>query len=417
MATRKRTFVIVGASLAGAKAAQTLRENGFDGRVVLLGAERDRPYERPPLSKEFLRGEAPREKVYVHPAGFYGAHEIELRLGATATVLDLHRNETALDTGERLAFDRLLLTTGVEPRRLSVPGSALLGVHYLRTLADSEALRERLHAGGKLVVIGAGWIGSEVAASARQRGMAVTMIAPDAVPLQRALGMEVGAMYRDLHADHGVELLLGSRVASFDGARSVAGVSLHDGRRIACDTVVVGIGAEPRTELAAAAGLAIDDGILVDAHLQTSAPHVFAAGDVANHLHPRAGRLRVEHWANAVHQGAAAARGMLGSTGGYERLPYFFSDQYDVAMEYVGHAKSWDRVVFRGDVANHAFIAFWLADGRVQAGMSVNVPNVTDAIEALIRSGQPIDVRRLSDPDVAFTELLSARDPGSSSET
>jgi 3-phenylpropionate/trans-cinnamate dioxygenase ferredoxin reductase subunit len=407
MTIDRQTFAIVGASLAGAKAAQTLREEGFDGRVVLVGAEPERPYERPPLCKEYLRGEAERDVVFVHGTSFYADNEIELRLGESAIDVDADHRELALDSGERLTFDGLLLATGAEPRRLSIPGSDLPGIHYLRTLADSDALRERLEAGGKLVVVGAGWIGAEVAASARERGVEVTLIDPLSVPLERVLGPEVGAVYRDIHLDHGVEMLLGDSVVSFEGDSGVERVRTETGRTIDCATVVVGVGATPRTELAAAAGLAVENGILVDGRLQTGVPGIFAAGDVANHLHPRLGRLRVEHWDNALHQGPAAARGMLGSSERYERLPYFFSDQYDVGMEYSGHAAGWDSVVFRGDPASREFIAFWLAGGRVRAGMNVNVWDVTEPIRALIGSGRPVDEQRLADPDVPLTDLAA----------
>jgi 3-phenylpropionate/trans-cinnamate dioxygenase ferredoxin reductase subunit len=406
MTIDRQTFAIVGASLAGAKAAQRLREEGFDGRVVLVGAEPERPYERPPLSKEYLRGEAERDAVFVHAASFYDDNAIELRLGESVIDVDADHRELSLDTGARLTFDRLLLATGAEPRRPSIPGSDLEGIHYLRTLADCDALRERLDAGGKLVVVGAGWIGAEVAASARQRGLEVTVIDPLSVPLERVLGAEVGAVYRDIHLDHGVEMLLGHGVVSFDGDGAVERVRTESGRMIDCAAVVVGVGATPRTQLAAAAGLAVENGIVVDGRLQTGVPGIFAAGDVANHLHPRLGRLRVEHWDNALHQGPAAARGMLGSAERYERLPYFFSDQYDVGMEYSGHATSWDRVVFRGDPARREFIAFWLAGGRVLAGMNVNVWDVAEPIQALIRSGRAIDERRLSDPDVPLADLI-----------
>ena len=410
MTIDRQMFAIVGASLAGAKAAQTLREEGFDGRVVIIGAEPERPYERPPLSKEYLRGEAERDAVFVHGTSFHADNEIELRLGESVIDVDADHRELALDTGERLTFDGLLLATGAEPRRLTVPGSDLPGIHYLRTLADSDALRERLDAGGKLVVVGAGWIGAEVAASARQRGLEVTLIAPSLVPLERVLGAEIGAVYRDIHREHGVEMLLGDGVAAFEGDGMVERVHTRSGRTIDCAAVVAGVGATPRTQLAAAAGLAVENGILVDGRLQTGVPGIFAAGDVANHLHPRLGRLRVEHWDNALHQGPAAARGMLGSAERYERLPYFFSDQYDVGMEYSGHATSWDRVVVRGDSASREFIAFWLAGGRVVAGMNVNVWDVTDSIQALIRSGRAIDERRLADPDVPLMDLIALDD-------
>src|SRR5215203_26977 len=332
-----QTFVIVGASLAGAKAAETLRAEGFDGRVVTIGAEAERPYERPPLSKDYLRGEVGREKVYVHNEAFYAANEIELRLGRTAVSLDTSINEVALDDGKRVRYDRLLLATGAEPRRLSIPGEALDGVLYLRSIEDSDALRERLDRGGSVVVIGAGWIGAEVAASARQRGLDVTVIDPLAVPLERVLGTEVGAIYRDVHADHGVRMLLGTGVEAFEGVSAVERVRLSDGRLIDCDVVVTGVGVTPRTRLAVRAGIPTDDGILVDEHLQTSAPGVFAAGDVANARHPHYGRpIRVEHWANALHQGPVAARAMLGVNATDDVVPYFFSDQYDVGMEYAG---------------------------------------------------------------------------------
>jgi 3-phenylpropionate/trans-cinnamate dioxygenase ferredoxin reductase component len=411
--TNDRTFVIAGASLAGAKAAETLRTEGFDERVVLIGAEDERPYERPPLSKDYVRGEVDRETVYVHPEGYYAAHDIELRLGRTAVSLNTGARELALDDGERLRYDRLLLTTGAEPRRLSIPGGELDGVLYLRSVADCDALRERLGRGGAVVVIGAGWIGAEVAASARQRGLEVTVIDPLTVPLERVLGTEVGAVYRDIHLDHGVQMLMGTGVEAFEGGMAVERVRTTDGRQLECDFVVVGVGVQPRTALAAQAGLAVDNGILVDEHLQTEAPGVFAAGDVANAYHPFYGeRIRVEHWANALHQGPVAARAMLGEPDVYDRLPYFFSDQYDVGMEYAGFARTWDRVVFRGDPATREFIAFWLTGDRVVAGMNVNVWDVTDPIQRLIRQRSPVDDRRLADPDVSLDDLVPA-DAGS----
>jgi 3-phenylpropionate/trans-cinnamate dioxygenase ferredoxin reductase component len=404
--TSKQTHIIVGASLAGAKAAETLRAEGFDGRVVLIGAERERPYERPPLSKDYLRGEVGREKVYVHDEAFYDDHGIELRLGTTATSLDTTSRELRLDDGERLRYDRLLLTTGAEPRRLRIPGAGLDGVVYLRSVGDSDALRERLDRGGTVVVVGAGWIGAEVAASARQRGLEVTVVEPASVPLERALGAELGAVYRDIHTDHGVRMLMGTGVEAFEGDEAVERVRTSDGRELDCDFVVVGVGVQPRTTLAAEAGLALDNGILVDEHLRTGASDVFAAGDVANAQHPFYGeRIRVEHWANALNQGPAAARNMLDQATAYERLPYFFSDQYDVGMEYSGFARSRDRVVLRGDPATRAFVAFWLAGDRVVAGMNVNVWDVTDAIQRLIRERVPVDERRLTDVGVPLEEL------------
>jgi len=407
--TTDRTFVIVGASLAGAKAAETLRAEGFDERVVLIGAEDERPYERPPLSKDYLRGEAERETVYVHTEGFYADHDIELRLGRTAVSVNVAGSELALDDGERLRYDRLLLATGAEPRRLSIPGGDLDGVLYLRSVADCDELRARLDRGGAVVVIGAGWIGAEVAASARQRGLDVTVVDPLTVPLERVLGTEVGAVYRDIHLDHGVQMLLGTGVEAFEGGTAVERVRTSDGRELECDFVVVGVGVQPRSGLAAHAGLAVDNGILVDEHLQTSAPSVFAAGDVANAHHPFYGeRIRVEHWANALHQGPLAARAMLGEPNIYDRLPYFFSDQYDVGMEYAGFARTWDRVIFRGDPATREFIAFWLSGDRVVAGMNVNVWDVIDPIQRLIGERVAVDDWRLADSDVPLEELAPA---------
>jgi 3-phenylpropionate/trans-cinnamate dioxygenase ferredoxin reductase component len=407
--TADRTFVIVGASLAGAKAAETLRAEGFDGRLVLIGSEHERPYERPPLSKEYLRGEAGRDKVYVHDEGFYADQGIELRLGRTAVSIDPPAGEVALDDGERLRYDRLLLATGAEPRRLDVPGGDLDGVLYLRSVGDSDSLRARLDRGGRVVVVGAGWIGAEVAASARQRGLEVTVLDPLAVPLERVLGPEVGAVYRDIHTDHGVRMLLQTGVEAFEGETAVERVRASDGQALDCDFVVVGVGVRPRSDLAAQAGIAVDDGILVDDNLETSVPGVFAAGDVAGAWHPfYRERIRVEHWANALNQGPAAARNMLGRSATYDRLPYFFSDQYDVGMEYSGFAGTWDRVVFRGDPATREFIAFWLAGDRVLAGMNVNVWDVTDDIQRLIRERVPVDDDRLRDPDVPLAELAAA---------
>jgi 3-phenylpropionate/trans-cinnamate dioxygenase ferredoxin reductase component len=404
--TSDETHVIAGAGLAGAKAAETLRSEGFDGRVVLVGTEDERPYERPPLSKDYLRGEAGRDKVYVHDEGFYAEHDIELRAGRTVTRLDTSSGELELDRGERLRYDRLLITTGAEPRRLSIPGADLQGIHYLRSVQDSDALRERLDHGGALVVVGAGWIGAEVAASARQRGLDVTVVEPLSVPLERVLGAEVGRIYSDVHADHGVRMLVGTGVDAFEGDTAVERVRTSDGREVDCNFAVVGIGVEPRAQLASQAGLPVDDGIVVDEHLETGVPGVFAAGDVANAQHPFFGeRIRVEHWANALNQGPVAARNMLGQSVAYERLPYFFSDQYDIGMEYLGFARSWDRVVFRGDPATREFLAFWMVGDRVVAGMNVNVWDVTDQIRALISERVAVDDRRLADPDVPLAEL------------
>ena len=403
-----QTFVIVGASLAGAKAAGELRERGFDGRIVLVGAEAERPYERPPLTKDYLQGKSERDKAYVHEEGFYASQEIDLRLEAVAEAIDPAASTVTLAGGEALGYDGLLLTTGAEPRRLSVSGADLDGVHYLRTLSDCDALRERLGAGGHVAVVGAGWIGSEFAASARQAGLDVTVIDPLALPNERIFGPEIGAFYRDVHLAHGVEMVLEDGVEALEGNGSVRAVRTANGRRVECDFVVVGVGVVPRVKLAEAAGLTVENGVQVDAALKTSAPNVYAAGDVANAWHPFYERhIRVEHWANALNQGPAAARSMLGDTVSYDRIPYFYSDQYDVGMEYSGYATEWDEVVFRGDREGGEFVAFWLADGRVVGGMNVNVWDVNEHVQALIRSRQPVDADTLRDTDTPLESLVA----------
>jgi 3-phenylpropionate/trans-cinnamate dioxygenase ferredoxin reductase component len=404
----EKTFVIVGASLAGAKAAEELRAEGFDGRVVLIGAEPERPYERPPLSKDYLRGEAEREKAFVHEADFYREQQLELLTDTTVTAVDPGTGRVTLEGAGELKFDRLLLTTGAEPRRLAVPGAELAGIYYLRTLADCEVLRERLEAGGHVVVVGAGWIGSEVAASARQRGLDVTVIDPLELPNERIFGREIGEFYRDVHAQHGVRLLLGDGVDAFEGDVAVGRVRTASGRTVDCAFVVVGVGVMPRVELARDAGLEIENGIVVDERLRSSAENVFAAGDVANAWHPFfQRRIRVEHWANALNQGPAAARAMLDRDIGYDRIPYFFSDQYEVGMEYSGYATDWDEVVFRGERDSDEFIAFWLREERVLAGMNVNVWDVNEQIQALIRSRQAVDLAALSDRDTPLDSLVA----------
>jgi len=330
------------------------------------------------------------------------------------TAIDPGASRVTLADGRELGYDRLLLTTGAEPRRLRVPGADLDGIHYLRTLADCDLLRERLAAGGRVVVAGAGWIGSEFAASARQRGLEVTVIDPTPLPNERIFGSEIGAFYRDVHRQHGVTLLLGDGVGSFEGDGAVARVRTTGGREVECDFVVAGIGVVPRAGLAAEAGLEVNNGIVTDARLAASAPGIFAAGDVANAWHPAyEQQVRVEHWANALHQGPAAARAMLGQQVSYDRIPYFFSDQYDVGMEYSGYAPQWDEVLFRGDRDAGEFIAFWLRDGQVVAGMNVNVWDVNADVEALIRSGAKVDPGALADPDVPLGALAGDLATGS----
>jgi len=409
----KERHVIVGGGLAGAKAAEALRAEGHEGEIVLIGAEDELPYERPPLSKDYLRGESSRGDARVHPESFYEENSIELRTATNVNAIDPAGREVELEGGERLGWDKLLLATGSEPRRLSLPGSDLDGVLYLRELDDSDAISARLEPGARLVVIGAGWIGSEVAASARQKGAEVEIVEREARPLEHVLGAEASDFYAGVHREHGVKLHTGAALERFEGSERVEGVVLGDGTRIDCDAVVVGVGIVPRTGLADAAGLEVENGVVTDERLATSAEGIFACGDVANAHHPFYGRrLRVEHWANALHQPETAARAMLGKDAAYDRIPYFFSDQYDVGMEYAGYATEWERIVFRGDPAGGEFIAFWLQDGAVVAGMNVNVWDVTDQIQELIRSRRPVEVDRLVDPDEPLDRVPQAP-PGS----
>jgi 3-phenylpropionate/trans-cinnamate dioxygenase ferredoxin reductase component len=404
------TYVIVGAGLAGAKAAQTMREEGSEDPIVLIGDESERPYERPPLSKDYLQGKTEREKIYVHPQGWYAEHDVDLRLGAAVTAIDSGAHEVALADGSRVGYSKLLLATGSAPRRLTVPGADLDGVLYLRQVADSDRLKAALAGASRVTVIGAGWIGLETAAAARAAGVEVTVLEMAQLPLLRVLGEEVAQVFADLHAANGVDQRFGVQVAELTGsAGRVDGVRLADGTRVESDAVIVGVGIEPNRDLAQAAGLVVDNGIKVDEHLRSSDPDVYAAGDVANAFLPWLGRhVRVEHWANALHQPQTAAKAMLGQDVSFDRVPYFYTDQYDLGMEYTGYVEpgGYDRVVFRGDVAGREFIAFWVVDGRVLAGMNVNVWDVTDPIQALVRSGRQLDPSRLADPMVPLESLI-----------
>ncbi|HET6963513.1 MAG TPA: FAD-dependent oxidoreductase [Acidimicrobiales bacterium] len=407
--TDDRTFLIVGASLAGAKAAAALREEGFEGRVVLVGEEDSPPYERPPLSKSFLRGESTAEAADVHPPGFYRDHDIELHSGRRVVRLDTRARTAVTDRDETLPYDRLLLATGASPRRLHVPGAELDGIHYLRTLPDADRLSDAIRSSGRVTVIGAGWIGCEVAASAREMGAQVTMVEAAQVPLERVLGIRLGGFYAEVHREHGVDLRLGSGVDRILGSGRVEEVVLTDGRRIETDLVVAGVGVTPRDELAVDAGIPVANGILTDALMATSVPGVYAAGDVANSWHPLYRRhIRLEHWSAAVGQGAAAARSMLGRSRAYATLPYFFSDQYDVGMEYSGLAGPGDDLILRGDPASRRFVAFWTREGRVTAGMNVNIWDVAGSIADLITSRRPVDPSRLADPNVDLASIAAA---------
>ncbi len=402
-------YVIVGASLAGARAAHTLREEGFDGAVVLIGAEEEFPYERPPLSKGYLLGKASRDSIFVHDDGWYAGHHVDLRRGVTATSIDRSARRIVLAGGDSVPYDRLLITTGASPRRLNLPGADLDGVLYLRTVGDSERLGAALRGGGSVVIAGAGWIGLETAAAAREYGCEVTIVEPEAGALLRSLGPELGEVFADLHRSHGVTFRFGEGLSEVTGsAGKVAGAVTSSGEELPADTVLIAAGVLPNVDLAAEAGLDVDNGILVDEALRSSDPDIFAAGDVANAFNPLLGRrMRVEHWANALNSGPAAARSMLGQDVSYDRVPYFFSDQYDLGMETAGLPEpgSYDEIVYRGDRAALEFIAFWLSDGAVVAGMNVNVWDVNEDIQALIRSGTPVDPARLADPDIPLTDL------------
>ncbi|MFF4408404.1 NAD(P)/FAD-dependent oxidoreductase [Streptomyces sp. NPDC001262] len=421
MVDADQTFVIVGGGLAGAKAAETLRSEGFTGRVILICDERDHPYERPPLSKGYLTGKTDREGVFVHEPAWYAQADIELHLGQPAVALDRAAKTVRLGDGTVVAYDKLLLATGAEPRRLDIPGTGLAGVHHLRRLAHAERLRGVLASlgrdNGHLVIAGAGWIGLEVAAAARGYGAEVTIVEPEPTPLHRVLGPELGQLFTDLHAAHGVRFHFGARLTEITGQDGmVLAARTDDGEEHPAHAVLAAIGAAPRTALAEAAGLALVDradggGIAVDASLRTSDPDIHAAGDVAAAEHPWLHtRLRVEHWANALNGGPAAARAMLGQEVSYDRVPYFFSDQYDVGLEYSGYAPpgSYDQVVLRGDAAKPEFIAFWLREGRLLAGMNVNVWDVTQDIQHLIRSGARLDSEALADPAVPLDAVPTA---------
>lgn len=402
-------FVVVGAGLAGFTAVETLRSEGFDGSVTLLGAESHAPYERPPLSKGYLMGNDPREKVFSRPDGWYRDQDVDLLTSTRVTSLDRDAQVVVTAAGERIGYDGALLATGSRPRRLDVPGEELAGIHQLRTLDDSDALKQALESGHRLVVVGGGWIGLEVASAARTAGLEVVVIERGEVPLGAVLGPKVARVFADLHRDNGVDLRTSSGVARFLGDDGVLeAVELTDGTRLDTDLALVAVGATPRTELAEAAGLTVDNGVLVDAHLRTADPRVAAAGDIANVDHPVLGRrVRVEHWANATSQGPVAARALLGQDVSYRDLPFFFTDQYDLGMEYVGYAPagSYDDVVLRGDVAGLAFVAFWLSEGRVTAAMHVNTWDATEPMTALVSSGRAVDAERLADAAVPLDEV------------
>ncbi|MCC3326407.1 NAD(P)/FAD-dependent oxidoreductase [Nocardia abscessus] len=399
-------FVIVGGGLGAAKIAEALRAKDFDGIVTLIGAEEHLPYERPPLSKEHLAGKKSFPEFIVDPAQWYRDHHIDVRLGTTVTGLDPAAKTITLPDGSTLSYDKLALATGSTPRTLPVPGADAPNVYTLRTIEDSDTLIELFGSARRIVIIGAGWIGLEVAAAARAAGVEVTIVERGDLPLRAALGPEMGQVFADLHRANGVDFRFEAQVEAITTEEAIAtdvanGVRLADGSTIEADAVLVAVGARPNVELAADAGLAVDDGVLVDERLATSDPDIVAVGDIAAQQHPVLGRrIRVEHWANALNQPAVAAATMLGKQAAYDRLPYFFTDQYDLGMEYTGFAapEEYAKVVVRGDAAAREFVAFWLDSAdRVLAGMNVNVWDVTDRIKELILAGEPVDPDRLAD--------------------
>ncbi len=411
-------FVIVGASLAGASAAAALREGGFDGEVHLIGAEPQLPYNRPPLSKGYLRGQERFEDQLVKPADYYAQQKIGLRLGVRVTRIDPTRRVVGLDRGEEVPYDQLLIATGGRNRTLTTPGADLEGIFQLRTVEDCDRIRAAALAGHRAVMVGLGFIGSEVTASLSQLGLRVAAIEGQPVPLARVLGPEVGAVLAGIHREKGVELILEDSVAAFEGTGRVERVRTKKGRVLECDLVVAGIGIEPNSELMATAGAACDNGVLVDEHCRTSLPDVYAAGDVANHLHPLFGRLRVEHWNNGHQQGRAAARAMLGGAEPYDYLHSFWSDQYEHLIEYVGFAARWDRIVFRGDLESKKFLGFYLNDGIVRAAVGLNrggdpedpkTDGELKVVARMIRDRVPVGPVRLADEDVDLERLVNRK--------
>jgi 3-phenylpropionate/trans-cinnamate dioxygenase ferredoxin reductase subunit len=405
----KEAFVIVGAGLAGGGAAATLREEGFDGRLVLIGAEPQPPYERPPLSKEYLRGESPFEQVLFQPLDFYAENDIETRFGVRVTRVDTAEKVVELDREDRVAYDALLVATGGQNRSIPTPGIDLEGIHGLRTVTDSDRIRAEISLGRKAVVVGMGFIGLEVTAALRQSGMEVTVVDRNTVPLRRVLGEEIGQVVGEIHRDHGTQLIFRDEVAAFEGAERVERVTTRRGHRIECDFVVVGLGIEPAAELLAGTGVGIDNGVLVDEYLRTDVEGIYAAGDVANHYHPVFKRhIRVEHWQNALKQGPAVARNMLGGNQPYGEIPWFWSDQYEHNLQYAGFHTEWDELVVRGSTEERNFVAFYRKDGRILAAVAINGGRDLRRSIPLIKAREEVAAATLGDLDVDLRTLAGA---------
>jgi 3-phenylpropionate/trans-cinnamate dioxygenase ferredoxin reductase subunit len=391
-------FVIVGGSLTGATAAITLREEGAEGSVTVIGAEPGLPYERPPLSKGYLRGEVPFEKALVRPAEFYAEHRIEVLSGSRATRIDVPARFVALEDGRRVPFDVLLIATGGRNRRLSIPGSELAGIYSLRAVGDADRIKAEMVPGRRVVVVGMGFIGSEVTASLRQKGLDVVAIEPSKTPLFRVLGEAVGQRLADLHRAHGVRTIFEDTVAAFEGTERVERVITKGGLRLECDFVVAGIGIEPVVDVVEGTGIHVDNGVVVNQYCETSVPGIYAAGDIANHYHPVFERqIRVEHWNNAVKQGAAAARNMLGKAVPYDEIPWFWSDQYDVTLQYAGFHTTWDQLLVRGHIDSGSFIAFYINGGRIDAVVGLNRGKDVRRAIPLIKSRRKWNPRQLED--------------------
>jgi len=411
MARNARTAVIVGGGLAGGSAASTLRQEGFDGRIVLVGAEDHPPYERPPLSKEFLRGEQTLDQGYLRPAEWYAENEVELRTGVTARSIDPAARLVELDDGEPLTYDMTLIATGSRNRRFPIPGLDLEGVLDLRTAADAERIKEAAAGGGKAVVVGMGFIGAEVAASLRSLGVEVGAVEPFETPLFRIVGPEVGRVVESFHRDHGVDMRFGETVDRFEGGDRLEAVVTKSGLRLECDFAVVGVGVQPNVEWLEGSGLTVDNGVVVDATLATNAPGVWAAGDVARHDHPVFGSIRVEHFDNALKMGPAAARNMLGAQKAFDDAHWFWSDQYDMNLQMAGFAMTWDELVFRGSVEDRSFTAFYLQGGVLRSVLSVNRPRDVRRAMPLIKAAATPDPAKLRDEDVDLRTLAPAAEP------
>jgi 3-phenylpropionate/trans-cinnamate dioxygenase ferredoxin reductase subunit len=414
MSVRDVEHLIIGGGVAAAKAAEGLRAAAGEGSAVVMTAEPELPYERPPLSKEFLRGEAGREKTRTHDEAWYREHDVEVLLATRASTLDPSTRTVTTEIGDQLRYGGLVLATGATPVRLGLPGEDLEGVYYLRTVDDSERLRAAISRAETMVVIGGGFIGAEVAASATQMDTRVTLLELVETLWTRAVGPQMGRFFEEFLRDRGVHVRTGIGAQGLEGDGGVQAVVLPDGTRLAADVVVIGVGVRPDVDLAERAGLAVDDGILVDEQLRAAGPRapqgelrIWAAGDVANAAHPLFGRIRIEHWAEALNQGLIAGRNLAGTSERYDRVPYFFSDQFDLSLAYLGHVREWDELVTRGDqrVKQPKFVAWYLRQGIPRAALIVNDWDAEDPVREVIRRGEPVDPDRLADDGVALAEL------------